>query len=131
MQHREFGDGVALEAQSWTFIKPENTLGNAKARPAELNPTYDYVWDSFRSEQRKRQQEVGFPRKPPEYSVIQDEMLEMCFRYQENHWLLNWDESRHEQHPAHVWIERCSHLAAGESEVQHYLSANRSALMNQ
>ena len=46
MQHRDFGDEVALEAQSWMLIKPGNTPGNPRARPSELNPTYGYVWDN-------------------------------------------------------------------------------------
>ena len=85
MEHREFGEEIPLEAQRWTWIKPENNPG--KVRPAALNHDYDYVWEDFRSEQHKRKQEVWWPRPPPEYSVIQAEMLNVCFRYQENHWL--------------------------------------------
>ena len=71
MEHREFGDEVALEAHSWTYIKPEATLGNPGARPPKLDPKYDYVWEDFRSEQHRRTQEVWFPRRPLDYSVIQ------------------------------------------------------------
>ena len=80
-----FGGEVGEGAQHWTLITPENTLGNfaasPDARPVKLGPQYDWVWEYFRSEQRKARQDAWFPAKPPEYSVILDEMLYNCFRY--------------------------------------------------
>merc|ERR1712079_743783 len=34
-------------------------------------------------------------------------------------------------HPAHVFLERISHMDVGRKEVRHYLSPNRSSLLNQ
>ena len=85
MEHRNVGDEVGMGAQNWTFIKPEHTPGNfdasPDARPVKLDPKYDWVWENFRSEQHKAQQDAWFPAKPPEYSVILDEMLNNCYRY--------------------------------------------------
>ena len=49
----------------------------------------------------------------------------------ENHWLLQWDPWEHPRHPAYKFLERISHMRVGEAEVQHYLSTNRSSVLNQ
>ena len=120
MEHRDFGDPVALDAQTWTYISPETTPGN-NGVGVTLDPNYDWVWAEFCSPQHRARQEVWFPKKPPEYSAIGDEMMKMCFQYQSNHWLMEWDESKYEFHPAHVFLERISHMDIGRKEVQHYL----------
>ena len=41
------------------------------------------------------------------------------------------EQNKHEFHPAHIFLERISHMEIGPKEVQHYLSPNRSAVLNQ
>ena len=58
-------------------------------------------------------------------------MLDLCFQYQSNRWLMEWDETVHALHPAHIFLERISHMEVGKKEVRHYLSSSRSSLLNQ
>ena len=81
MEHREFGEEIPLDAQSWTWIKPENNPG--KARPAAMDHNFDYVWQSFREAKHESEQQVWWPIPPPEYHVIHEGMLEMCSGYEE------------------------------------------------
>ena len=117
------------------MISRENTPGNYAASPdappVQLDPTYSYVWDYFRSEERRRQQESWFPAPPPELSVIKKQMLYECFKYPTMHWLLQWDPWVNPRHPARRFIERISRMRVGVDEVKHYLSTNRSSMLNQ
>ena len=103
------------------MISRENTPGNYAASPdappVELDPVYDYLWNYFRSEEHRRQQESWFPAPPPEQSEIKKQMLEECFRYPTTHWLLRWDQRVKPKHPAHKLIERISHMRVGVEEV--------------
>ena len=124
-----------MSKPKWTLISRENTPGNYAASPdappVELDPVYDYLWNYFRSEEHRRQQESWFPAPPPEQSEIKKQMLEECFRYPTTHWLLRWDQRVKPKHPAHKLIERISHMRVGVEEVTHFLSANRSSMLNQ
>ena len=131
MEHRDPGDEVEMGAQHWTLINAENTPGNIEAnpnaRPVRLDPRYDWVWQIFRSEQYRAQQEVWFPARPPEYTEIGSEMLTTCFQYKKKHWLLEWDDNKHDRHPVYKSFERISHLKVGQAEIKHYLSTSRSS----
>ena len=122
MEHRDFGEETPLEHQQWSWISPEYNLG--RARPIEANPEYFDVGRNFRSIQHEREQQVWWPKPPPTQEVIQEEMLQACFQYQETIGFLNSEK-------AQLWTSRFSHLSVEEKTVQHYLASNRSALLNQ
>ena len=82
---------------------------------------------NFRTQQYRVEREIWLPERPPEYSEIGSEMLTTYFQYKKNHWLLVWDDSKHDRHPVYKFIERISHLTVSQAEVRHYLSTSRSS----
>ena len=100
LEHRAFGDEMVTGTQPWTMINARNTPGsieiNPDARPFRCDPQYEWVWQNFRTRQYEAEREYWLPERPPENSEIGSEMLTTYFQYKQNHWLLVWDDSKHD-----------------------------------
>ena len=79
--HRDFaqpGEGPVHPKQEWINISKANTptvKGNW-----QRDPEYEWVWPEYRSPIKRIQRNLNWPAPPPDDDLVNNEMLDVCFR---------------------------------------------------